>query len=260
MKNIITTAAALLLAANTLTAQYKEITLNEYLHGYYFPSSVYGLRAMNDGESYASLRYNKLIRYSYATGETIDTLVNFNGEGCSNSHTYMGVNGVSLSADDSKVLFYTIQKPLYRHSFFAFYSVYDRNTKTATPLDANNLVRMASLSTDGNMAAYVSDNNIYVLDLNSNTRTQITSDGETNKILNGVPDWVYEEEFGIAKCYEFSPDGKYLAYIKFDESEVKSYTLPFYETEFANEYKPENNYPNNYEYKYPKVGEQNSKV
>ena len=253
MKHIILSAAAILLGINTLTAQYKEITLTEYLYGYYSARTVRGIVSMKDGESYTTLTGNQVIRYSYKTGEIIDTVINFSA-----IDIPVMADGYTINDDGSKVLFYSNETSLYRHSFFADYKVYDIATRRTTPLPGSQQ-RMASLSPDGKMAAYVVGNNIRVLDLNTHIETIVTTDGSINHILNGVPDWVYEEEFAIDKCYEFSPDGKYLAYIKYDESDVKSYTLQYYSF-LTDDYNSEANYPYNYEYKYPKVGEGNSTV
>ncbi len=257
MKHIITILFAVGLSIGTATAQYKEITLNEYLYGYYYPRTVRGIVSMQDGESYTVLSGNSIIKYSYKTGEVLDTVVNF-----SNIDMPTMIEGYTMSDDGSKILFYSNESSLYRHSFFAYYKVYDIANKRTTPLPQNRMQRMATLSSDGSKVAYIVDNNIYVLDLTAQNSSpvQITTDGEVNKILNGVPDWVYEEEFGIDRAYEFSPDGKYLAYVKFDESEVKSYTLQYYDTDFSDRYNANDVYPYNYEYKYPKVGEANSKV
>jgi len=257
MKHIITILFAVGLSIGTATAQYKEITLNEYLYGYYYPRTVRGIVSMQDGESYTVLSGNSIIKYSYKTGEVMDTVVNF-----SNIDMPTMIEGYTMSDDGSKILFYSNESSLYRHSFFAYYKVYDIANKRTTPLPQNRMQRMATLSSDGSKVAYIVDNNIYVLDLTAQNSSpvQITTDGEVNKILNGVPDWVYEEEFGIDRAYEFSPDGKYLAYVKFDESEVKSYTLQYYDTDFSDRYNANDVYPYNYEYKYPKVGEANSKV
>ncbi|MBO7462066.1 MAG: S9 family peptidase [Bacteroidales bacterium] len=257
MKHIITFIFAVVLSIGTLTAQYKEITLDEYLYGYYFPRTVRGIVSMNDGESYTVLSSNKVIKYSYKTGEVLDTVVDF-------SHIDMPtmIEGYTMSDDGSKILFYSNESSLYRHSFFADYKVYDIASKRTIPLLASTQQRMATLSPDGSKVAYIVGNNIYVIDLNSNVNTpiQITTNGAINRILNGVPDWVYEEEFGIDRAYEFSPDGKYLAYVKFDENEVRSYTLQYYDTDFSDRYNANDVYPYNYEYKYPKVGEANSTV
>ena len=257
MKHIITSFLAVVLAIGTATAQYREITLTEYLYGFYYPRTVRGIVSMQDGESYTVLSGNMIIKYSYKTGEVLDTVANF-------SETDMPtlIEGYTMSNDGKKILFYNNETSLYRHSFFANYKVYDIASKRTTTLPGPRQQRMATLSPDGGKVAYIVGNNIYALDLSApdSSPVQITSDGATNQILNGVPDWVYEEEFGIDRAYEFSPDGKYLAYVKFDESEVKSYTLQYYNTEFSNDYRPDANYAYDYEYKYPKVGEDNSKV
>ena len=253
MKHITTTIAAILLTAGTLTAQLKEVTLNEYLYGYYSARTVHGIVSMKDGESYTTLTGNKVIKYSYKTGEVIDTVINFSA-----IDNPVMAEGYTISDDGSKVLFYDSETSLYRHSFFANYRVYDIATHSITPLPGS-MQRMATLSPDGRKAAYIVDNNIHVFDLDTRIETKVTTDGSTNHILNGVPDWVYEEEFGIDKCYEFSPDGEYIAYIKYNESDVKSYTLQYY-ADMQDNYSPNTIYPYNYDYKYPKAGEDNSKV
>lgn len=111
-------------------------------------------------------------------------------------------------------------------------------------------VQEASLSPNGQLVAYVRNNNLFYKDLKTNVEYAITNDGEKNKIINGVPDWVYEEEFSFSKAYEWSPDNKYIAYIRFDESNVKEFSMTIFK----------GLYPEEYRYKYPKAGEKNSDV
>ena len=109
----------------------------------------------------------------------------------------------------------------------------------------------ATFSPNGDKVAYVFHNNLFIRDLKSKNTTQITFDGEVNKIINGASDWVYEEEFGLVKAFQWSPDGEQLAYYKFDESNVKEFSMDMFKNEL---------YPSQYEFKYPKAGEENSKV
>ena len=136
----------------------------------------------------------------------------------------------------------------------------DLTSKECNPLSTEfEKQQLATFSPDGSKVAFVHENNLYVKTLSDDKIRQITTDGKKNFVLNGLPDWVYEEEFGFNKAFEFSNDGKYLAYIKFDETNVKEYTLQYYSAMTQN-YNPEANYPYNYTYKYPKAGEDNSVV
>ncbi|MEA3451363.1 MAG: S9 family peptidase, partial [Bacteroidota bacterium] len=123
----------------------------------------------------------------------------------------------------------------------------------------NGKQQIASLSNDGKKAAFMRDNNLFIKDLDTKKEIQITQDGAKNKIINGAPDWVYEEEFGYNKAYSWSPDGKYLAYVKFDESKINEFSIIEYAGAAPNkqEYLL---YPGLYTYKYPKAGEDNSIV
>jgi dipeptidyl-peptidase-4 len=192
--------------------------------------------------------------YSYKTGKKVRTLVDL---------TSLGIGRVSseyqLSEDESKILIYTNKKPIYRRSFTADFYVYDIKTKKLTKVSKEGKERIASLSPDGTKLAYMRDNNLYIKDLQTGKLMQITKDGKKNNIINGAPDWVYEEEFSFNKAYEWSPDSKYLAFIRFDESKVKEYTLIKYAGE-APHYKQYELYPGLYTYKYPKAGENNSIV
>ncbi len=138
---------------------------------------------------------------------------------------------------------------IYRHSTKANVYVYDTITKKVTTLDTGKLMH-PSLSPDGKKVAYVKDNNLYVKDITTNNITAITTDGKWNYIINGNCDWVYEEEFSFTQAYQWSPKGNYIAYYRFDESNVKEYEFTLFN----------NNYNNQYSYKYPKAGEDNSKV
>lgn len=157
---------------------------------------------------------------------------------------------VEWNSSGTRFMMATHSKPIYRHSMVADYVVYDVATKKVWPVSDNGAQQEATFSPDGNSVAFVRENNLFVKDLISGKETQITKDGKRNEIINGIPDWVYEEEFSFSRAFEWSSDSKRIAWIRFDESKVPMYTLQYFD----------GLYPSNYEYKYPKVGENNAVV
>ena len=230
-------------------AQVSELTVSDITErGYRFRSTTFDeITPMNDGETYTALKNYEIVKCSFATGETIEKIL---------SGQYYGFE---MSPTEDKLLYYSDYEPIHRNSFYTRYYIYDINTKLSTPLYEEAWQQQAMFSPDGKKVAFIVDNNILVRDLETNQVIHVTTDGELNSILNGIPDWVYEEEFSFNRAYEFSPDSKKIAYIKFDESAVRQYTLQYYRT-MSLEYDPETLYPFNYSYKYPKVGEKNSVV
>lgn len=230
----------------------KQITLDDIYRKHTFRSkSVPGFNAMKDG-----LRYTKLDRdkktesisvYDLAGGSWLETLFN-NTETLNNGDT-LHIYHYTFSDDEKKLLLFTEGEGIYRHSAKYIVYVYDIATKTLHRLDPEKILH-ASFSPDGTKVAYVKDNDLYYQSLIAGNIERITVDGKWNYIINGNCDWVYEEEFGFTKAYQWSPDGKHIAYYRFDESGVKEYTLPIYN----------GLYPHNYTYKYPKAGEDNSLV
>lgn len=154
-----------------------------------------------------------------------------------------------MSADKKRVIFFNEREPIYRHSTKATVYVYDIASKKSVLLQ-NGKVMHPTFSPDGSKVAYVFDNNLYVYELASGKTTAVTTDGKWNNIINGNCDWVYEEEFSFTRAFDWSPNGSYIAYYKFDESKVKEYQFTMFD----------NSYNKQYSYKYPKAGEENSKV
>ena len=161
------------------------------------------------------------------------------------------VAGFEFNANEQKVLLWSAPKAIYRRSFEAFYFLYDLNTKKLEALDADHAPQtLAEYSPDGTKVSFIHGNDIFIKDLASGKISKATEDGKRNKIINGTTDWVYEEEFAITKAYGWSPDSKFLAFLKFDEREVPEFQMAMYGEL----------YPEQYKYKYPKAGEVNSKV
>ncbi len=214
--------------------------------------SVYGVRSGKDGISYTTLdRSGDIYRYSYKTGKIIDTVFKKDAD--------IRPSDYDFNSDESKILLQTNYKPIYRRSFTADYFVYDIQSKKIIPVSEKGAQQIALFSPDSKKVSFVRDNNIFIKDLESGKEIQITSDGAHNKIINGIPDWVYEEEFEFNTAYAWSPDGTKLAYIKFDETAVRMFGMPMFAGLSP---KNENNvlYPEYRTFKYPKAGEGNSIV
>jgi dipeptidyl-peptidase-4 len=247
---------AVLLLPLMVMAQKKEVSLDKL--GLFSPKSIDGLASMNDGEHYTIIGENgrTIEKYEYATGKKVGDILNLDKiDSCKIDI----IEGYIFNSNETRILLYTKSERIYRHSFRAYYYVYDMHAYELKPLSTKGKQQIATFSPDGDMVAFVRNNNLNIAKLRFGTESEITTDGEFNKIINGMPDWVYEEEFTINQAYAWSPDSKELAYIRFDESQVKEYSFPEYNGSFPAH---TNNalYPGTYNYKYPKAGEANSKV
>ncbi len=236
----------------------KHIELKDVINDQLFKQkTISGLRSMNDGMNYTTLEEgNKIVKYSYKTGEKVEVLFDIfkiDGAGFSKFSDY------TFSNDESRILFTTQKQSIYRHSFSAVYYIWNLTTKEMTPLSDNGAQQLATFSPDGERVAFVRNNNLFIKSLKFGTESQVTRDGKTNEIINGAPDWVYEEEFSYNKAFEWSPDSKFLAFVKFNETDVPMFNIPMYQGQKP-ELKEYQLYPGNYSYKYPKAGEKNSVV
>ena len=237
----------------------QQITLQDVAYGTYRTEGIYGIKPMLDGEHYTRISADrkKIVKYSFKTGEEVATI--FNVE-TARDCTLRSFDDYIMSPDESKILIQTETKPIYRRSFTAVYYIFNVRNNTLEPLSENGPQQVPLFSPDGNQIAFVRNNNIYLVKLLfGNSESQVTTDGKYNEILNGIPDWVYEEEFGFNRAFDFSADSKMIAYIRFDESKVPMYSFPLYKglAPALNEYDV---YPGAYEYKYPMPGVDNSKV
>lgn len=219
--------------------------------------SVEGIYSSANGLYYTTLEDGKRIeKYNYKDGKKIETV--FDLDQLENA-PIKSFSDYSFSQDETKILLTTAKEDLYRHSFTANYYVWNSVTEELTELSDKGKQREATFSPDGERIAFVRDNNLIIKTLRFGTENQVTHDGKTNEIINGVPDWVYEEEFSFTKAFAWSPDSKFLAYIRFDETEVKEYSMKMFQGKVP--MLEENSlYPSFASLKYPKAGEKNSLV
>lgn len=237
----------------------QKVTLRDIAQGTYRAQGISGLKPMLDGEHYTQISsdHKRIVKYSFKTREEVGTLFDVT---TARDCDLKSFDDYILSPDEKLILIQTETKPIYRHSFTAVYYIYNVKNNKMEPLSNNGPQQVPLFSPDGNQIAFVRNNNIYLVKLLfGNSESQVTKDGEYNHVLNGIPDWVYEEEFSFNRAFDFSADSKMIAYVRFDESAVPMFSFPWYKG-LAPEKTSYATYPGAYEYKYPKAGEVNSKV
>jgi len=264
--NKILTAALTAATLTTATGHARQFTLDDICSGVYSGKQVPSYRSMADGKHYTALTDNgrSIVKYRYTDGEAVDTLLslaNVEPEGEMDLQN-LKLEGYTLSPDEQRILVWANREGIYRRSFKADYFYYVIGRPKFKRLTEGK-IQAAILAPDGRKVAFVRDNNLYMTSVMTatieTTERQITKDGERNKVINGVPDWVYEEEFSMNSAICWSADSKAVAWLRWDESAVKEYTLPLYMG--AAPARPEYElYPGTYRYKYPVAGEANSKV
>lgn len=269
VKQILTLAiAAVAVVAN---AEDKPFTIKSFFDGSWNARSVSSFRSTADGKHYTALTQGgrAIVKYQYSNGAAVDTLLNLDRvkgeEGA--DYSKLRITDYELSQDEERILFYSNPEYVYRRSFKADYYYYVIESGGVRRGNIARLtqgkVQAATLAPDGRQVAFQRDNNLFLVKIMSasieKSERAVTEDGAWNKIINGTPDWVYEEEFPMNRAYCWTPDSKYLCYLKFDESQVKEYTLPQYRGEAPRRDAYEL-YPGIYSYKYPVAGETNSAV
>lgn len=246
----LTVVFVFVLSTFAVYAQKKNIALEDIFKTSLFSTKgVYGLVSMNDGLHYSTLQNGKILKYEYANASAPEQIVDQND--LSYNGKKISINKYGFTTDETKILIATETEAIYRNSTKENYYIYDRKSKSLTPVSEAGKQMHGSFSPDGSKVAFVRDNNIFIKDLSSGKETAVTTDGLQNNIINGYADWVYEEEFTFSKAFFWSPDSKKIAYYRFDESEVKEYMFTEYKHQL---------YTSEYKYKYPKAGERNSVV
>jgi len=232
------------------TAQQK-ITVEEIYRGEFRTKGMDALQSMKNTNQYTVLNSDRTTRsqqidlYDFATLKKVSTLLD------TKSHTDLadGIDSYTFSNDEKQILIANNSNPIFRHSFTANYYLYNLNSKNLTKVLEN--VQEPTFSPDGTKIAFAKENNLFVYDIASKNTTQITTDGKKNAIINGITDWVYEEEFAFVRAFDWSADSKKLAYIRFDETEVPQFSMDLYKKDL---------YPTADTFKYPKAGEKNAVV
>lgn len=211
MRNFFGIFLLMFIFCSQLSAQ-KQLTLEDFfVDGTFRTKGVYGLRSMNDGEHYTVLENNgtRIVKYSYKTGLPVATLLDLKTQ---EDSPVSRIDDYTFNADESRILICTNKKPIYRRSFTADYYLFDFKNKEIKPLSEGGSQRLATFSPTGLQVAFVRDNNLFIHDIRFGSERQITRDGQYNHIINGAPDWVYEEEFAFNRAFEWAPDGSAIAY------------------------------------------------
>lgn len=240
-----------LLFTLSLAAQETRFTVEAITSGEFRTEGLDVLRSLKNGKEYAVLNFDRESRttsvdsYDYETRQKTATLVNSSDlEGVQYFTSY------EFSEDENLLLLATEVEPVFRRSTLGVYYIYNRTTKALDKI-ADEKIQEPTFSPDGSKVAYVFQNNIYVKDLENGELTQVTEDGKVNSIINGVTDWVYEEEFGFVRAFDWNSAGNRIAFIRFDESEVPEFSMDVYGSEL---------YQSQHVFKYPKAGEKNASV
>lgn len=232
-------------------SQEKKISLEEIWGREFGTEDMEALRSMNNGRQYTVLNNDPNSQntsvdvYDYKTREKVKTLVS--------SSQLSGIPGFSsytLSGDETKILLETEVAPLFRRSKLGVYYIYGLDGGELTRI-SDSRIQEPTISPNGRQVAYVFDNNLYLFNLDDKSTRQVTTDGEKNKVINGVTDWVYEEEFAFVRAFEWNADGSKLAFLRFDETEVPQFSMEVYGNTL---------YPGQNVFKYPKAGEKNAVV
>ena len=239
-----------LLVCFSAVAQQK-LTVEEIYSGAFRPETMDELFAMKNTNQYAVLNFDRATRssqidlYDFATLKKVNTIIDTK----SFPELADGIDSFVFSKDEKQVLLANNSNQIFRYSFTANFFLYNRDTKKLTKILEQ--VQQPTFSPDGLKIGFAKENNLFIYDIASQKTTQVTTDGKKNSIINGITDWVYEEELAFVKAFDWSADSKKLAFIRFDESEVPEFSMNIFKKEL---------YPTVETFKYPKAGEKNSKV
>lgn len=232
-------------------AQQKQVTVEDIYTKAFQSEGLEVLRSLNNGKEYTILHRSivdnstSIEKYGYVSQQKVETVLS--------SYDLPGIASFSsyqFSKDESKILLATDVEPIFRRSTLGIFYVYDIASKKLTRI-SDSKIQEPTMSPDGSIVAYVSENNLYLFDISSGATKQLTTDGERNKIINGVTDWVYEEEFAFVRAFEWNSNGTKIAFLRFDESAVPEFSMDIYGTDL---------YPKPHVFKYPKAGENNAIV
>lgn len=250
MKKILLLSTLIAAPITTIQAQ-QQIEVAQIWNGTFRTNQLNALNTLHTKNQYSVLDYNRNTKtftidaFDFTTLEKVQTLFS-----TADFPEIKEISDYSINKTDDKILIATNSNPIYRHSFTSVYYLFDIASKSLIKI-SENAIQEPLLNKNGSKIAYAFENNLYVFDVATKKTTQITKDGKKNSIINGITDWVYEEEFAFVRAFDWNADGTKLAYIKFDESDVPVFSMDIY---------GEDLYPQQQVFKYPKAGENNSKV
>lgn len=250
MKKILLLSTLIAAPITTIQAQ-QQIEVAQIWNGTFRTNQLNALNTLHTKNQYSVLDYNRNTKtftidaFDFTTLEKVQTLFS-----TADFPEIKEISDYSINKTDDKILIATNSNPIYRHSFTSVYYLFDIASKSLIKI-SENAIQEPLLNKNGSKIAYAFENNLYVFDVATKKTTQITKDGKKNAIINGITDWVYEEEFAFVRAFDWNADGTRLAYIKFDESDVPVFSMDIY---------GEDLYPQQQVFKYPKAGENNSKV
>ena len=250
MKFIYKVVFVFLLASFSAVGQQK-ISIEAIYSGTFRAKGMDDLQALKNTNQYTVLNFDRssntsqIDLYDFATLKKVATLID-----TKDFKNLEGIDSYTFSADEKSILIATNSDQIFRHSFVANYFIYEIASKKLSPL-FDYKIQEPTFSPDGTQIAYAKENNLFIYTIASKTTKQITSDGKKNAVINGITDWVYEEEFAFVRAFDWSGDSKKLAYIRFDESQVPEFSMSMFRKDL---------YPNVETFKYPKAGEKNSEV
>lgn len=257
MKKFFTLIITLIVA--TATQAGDKFKLTDAMYGGYWPQTYAAIKPMADGEHFARMSSDRtmILMGSFKDGSIVDTLFN---AATARGFDKKRIDGYQFSPDESRILLQTNTVGIYRNSYTAEHYIFSRKNNKVAPLSQNGAQQVPKFSPDGTMIAFVRNNDIFLVKLLfDNSESQITTDGAAGKIINGIPDWVNEEEFMTNCSYDFSADSKVIAYVKYDESEVMMYDMPMY-LPTGKENVAMEPFCAPYSFKYPVAGAANSKI
>ena len=237
----------------------QKLTIADVTSSKFAPKVVSGINPIEGTDTYARISDDgkRIVTYSFKTGRELSVLFDVNN---TMGEKIKSFDGYTMSPDGTRMLIQTKTNYIYRRSYTAVHYIYTIASRKLERLSDGGPQQVPTWSSDGQQVAFVREGNIFLVKLlYDNAEIQVTKDGKFNEVINGIPDWVNEEEFGFNRALTFNADGTMLCWIRYDESKVKTYSLQMYKG-MRPEHSEYTDYPGFYSYKYPKAGQDNSVV
>ena len=259
MKRLILICTTFLMMFVSSVSAAQKLTIADVTSSKFAPKVVSGINPIEGTDTYARISDDgkRIVTYSFKTGRELSVLFDVNN---TMGEKIKSFDGYTMSPDGTRLLIQTKTNYIYRRSYTAVHYIYTIASRKLERLSDGGPQQVPTWSSDGQQVAFVREGNIFLVKLlYDNAEIQVTKDGKFNEVINGIPDWVNEEEFGFNRALTFNADGTMLCWIRYDESKVKTYSLQMYKG-MRPEHSEYTDYPGFYSYKYPKAGQDNSVV